>query len=78
MRKHFVFSREDRPDMAWLARFAAGRDEAERWYLGERRAAPASAAECRVALRAHMPELVPHLLIGSVPWSGTTIGRIRC
>ena len=60
MRKHFVFSREDRPDMAWLARFAAGRDEAERWYLGERRAAPASAAECRVALRAHMPELVPH------------------
>jgi hypothetical protein len=30
MRKRFVFAREDRPREAWLARFAQGRDEAER------------------------------------------------
>jgi predicted choloylglycine hydrolase len=60
MRKRFVFEREDRPDTAWLARFVAGRDEAERWYLGEGLAAPPSAAECRATLRRHMPELLPH------------------
>lgn len=60
MRKRFVFVREDRPDTAWLARFAAGRHEAERWYLGEGRADPPTAAECRAALRDHMPELIPH------------------
>jgi predicted choloylglycine hydrolase len=60
MLKRFVFAREDRPDKAWLARFAAGRDEAERWYLGEGRAAPPAAGECRAALRDHMPELMPH------------------
>ena len=60
MLKRFVFAREDRPDGAWLARFAAGRDEAERWYLGEGRTAPPTAAECRAALRRYMPELVPH------------------
>jgi predicted choloylglycine hydrolase len=58
--KHFVFAREDRPDEAWLARFAAGRDAAERWYLGEGLAARPTAAECRAALRHHMPELMPH------------------
>jgi predicted choloylglycine hydrolase len=60
MLKRFVFAREDRPGEAWLARFAAGRDEAERWYLGEGRTAPPTAAECRAALRDHMPELMPH------------------
>lgn len=60
MHKRFVFAREDRPDEAWLARFVAGRHEAERWYLGQGRAAPPTAAECRAALRHYMPELVPH------------------
>jgi predicted choloylglycine hydrolase len=60
MLKRFVFAREERPDEAWLARFAVGRDEAERWYLGEGLADPPTAAECRAALRDHMPELMPH------------------
>jgi predicted choloylglycine hydrolase len=60
MLKRFVAAREDRPGGAWLARFAAGRDDAERWYLGEGLAAPPTAAECRAALRHHMPELMPH------------------
>ena len=60
MRKRFVFAREDRPDEAWLARFAEGREEARRWYLGEGRTEAPSAAECRAALRRHMPELMPH------------------
>jgi predicted choloylglycine hydrolase len=60
MLKRFIAAREDRPDGAWLARFAAGRDEAECWYQGEGRVAAPSAGECRAALRAHMPELVPH------------------
>ncbi|MBI1774211.1 MAG: peptidase C45 [Proteobacteria bacterium] len=60
MLKRFVFASEDRPDRAWLARFAAGRNEAERWYLGGGLAAPPTAAECRAALRRHMPELMPH------------------
>ena len=58
MRKRFVFSREDRPDQAWLNRFMAGREETERWYLGEGRPAPPTAAECRTALSNHMPELL--------------------
>jgi predicted choloylglycine hydrolase len=58
--KRFVFAREAQPDGAWLARFAAGRDEAERWYQGEGRAVPPTAAECRAAMRHHMPELMPH------------------
>jgi predicted choloylglycine hydrolase len=60
IRKRFVFAREDQPGGAWLARFAAGRQEAERWYLGEGRGEPPSAAECRAAVSRHMPELVPH------------------
>ena len=60
MRKRFVFVREDRPGDAWLARFAAGREEAERWYKGAGRRAPPTAVECRAALRQHMPELLPH------------------
>ncbi|HEV2677868.1 MAG TPA: C45 family autoproteolytic acyltransferase/hydrolase [Aliidongia sp.] len=59
MQKRFVFDREDRPGEAWAARFAAGRDEARRWYQGQRRADPPSAADCRAALLQHMPELVP-------------------
>jgi predicted choloylglycine hydrolase len=59
MLKRFVFEREDRPGVTWLSRFAAGRAEAERWYL-EGRAAPPTAAECRAALSRHMPELMPH------------------
>jgi predicted choloylglycine hydrolase len=59
MHKRFVFVREDRPGVAWLARFSTGRQEAERWYLGEGCTAPPTAAECRAALRDHMPELLP-------------------
>jgi predicted choloylglycine hydrolase len=58
MRKRFVFAREDQPGEAWCARFAAGREETERWYLGGAAAAPSPQA-CRDALRAHMPELLP-------------------
>ncbi len=60
MLKRFVFAREDRPGQAWLARFAAGREEAERWYLGQGRAEAPTAAECRTALERYMPELMPH------------------
>jgi len=56
--KRFVFAREEEPGEAWLARFKAGRSEAERWYR-EGRGTP-GAAECRAALRDHMPELLPH------------------
>lgn len=58
MHKRFVFAREEEPGEAWLARFKAGRSEAERWYR-EGRGTP-GAAECRAALRDHMPELLPH------------------
>lgn len=58
MFKHFVAMREDEPGETWRARFAAGRDEAVRWYLGSGRGPPPSAVECRAALRRHMPELV--------------------
>ena len=58
MRKRFVFAQEDRPGTAWATRFAAGRDEARRWYLGQGLAEPPSAAECRAAVTQHMPELV--------------------
>lgn len=60
MRKRFLARRETRPGDAWLADFAAGRAEAERWYLGQGRDAPATSGECRDALRRHMPELLPH------------------
>jgi predicted choloylglycine hydrolase len=60
MFKRFVFAREDRPGEAWLARFTAGRNAAECWYLGQGRADPPNAAECRAALSRHMPELIPH------------------
>jgi predicted choloylglycine hydrolase len=60
MLKRFVFAREDRPGKDWLARFAAGRKETERWYMGEGLEDPPSAVECRAALRQYMPELVPH------------------
>lgn len=58
MNKRFVALREDRPGLAWLTRFNAGRDEAERWYLGEGREPPPTSDECRAALRRHMPELL--------------------
>src|SRR5215475_387247 len=60
MLKRFVFARENRPGEAWLARFVAGRAEAERWYRGEGRRALPTVAECRAELRHHMPELMPH------------------
>lgn len=59
MLKRFTFAREDRPGAAWAARFTAGRDEARRWYQGNGRADPPSAADCRAALDRHMPELAP-------------------
>ncbi|MDQ2734228.1 MAG: C45 family autoproteolytic acyltransferase/hydrolase [Pseudomonadota bacterium] len=58
MQKRFVALREDRPGRDWLARFNAGRDEAEHWYLGAGRGPPATPDECRAALRRHMPELL--------------------
>ncbi len=58
MQKRFVALREEQPGLAWLARFHAGRDEAERWYVGEGRRSPPTPDECRTALRAHMPELL--------------------
>lgn len=60
MRKTFVARREERPGDVWLADFAAGRAEAERWYTDSRRAPPPSAAACRAALGRYMPELLPH------------------
>ncbi len=60
MDKTFVAEQEDRPGTSWLERFRAGREEAARWYIGERLADPPTAIECRAALRRHMPELVPY------------------
>jgi predicted choloylglycine hydrolase len=60
MLKRFEAAREDEPGNAWKARFAAGRDEAARWYLGSGRGPPPGPVECRAALCRHMPELVPH------------------
>src|SRR5947207_10207413 len=60
MLKRFVAAREDHPGEHWLARFFAGRREADRWYRGGNRMAPRSAAECRAALQLHMPELLSH------------------
>ncbi len=60
MLKRFVFVREERPGQPWLARFIAGRGEAERWYLGDGSEPPPTSPECRNALRQHMPELMPH------------------
>jgi predicted choloylglycine hydrolase len=58
MQKRFVSLREDRPGGDWLARFVAGRAEAEAWYRGTGRGAPPAAAECAAQLRRHMPELL--------------------
>lgn len=58
MKKRFVFAREPEPGADWLARFNAGRAEAERWYRGEGLTEPPSAAACRAALAQHMPELL--------------------
>ena len=58
MQKRFVLLSEDRPASDWLARFVAGRAEAEAWYRGTGRGAPPTAAECASRLRQHMPELM--------------------
>ncbi|WP_306913936.1 C45 family autoproteolytic acyltransferase/hydolase [Rhizobium mesoamericanum] len=60
MDKTFVTAREDRPGKAWLSRFVEGRAEAEKWYFGQTRSSSPTAEECRVALRQHMPELMPY------------------
>lgn len=60
MRKRFVAVREEQSGGAWLTRFVAGREEAERWYLGYDRSPPPTPAECRTAFRDYMPELMPH------------------
>lgn len=60
MYKGFIAARERQPGEAWLSRFAAGRAEAESWYLGLDGASRPSAEECRTALGEHMPELMPH------------------
>ena len=58
--KRYVAEAEMRPGAAWLSRFQAGREEAERWYCGERPADLPSTAQCREALIRHMPELLSH------------------
>jgi predicted choloylglycine hydrolase len=58
MQKRFIAIREDTPGNDWLARFVAGRAEAEAWYRGTGREAPPTAAECTAQLRRHMPELL--------------------
>jgi predicted choloylglycine hydrolase len=58
MQKCFVAMREDTPGSAWKERFVAGRVEAEAWFRGSGRGAPPTAAECRVQLLRHMPELL--------------------
>ena len=58
MQKRFVAIREDTPGSDWLARFVAGRAEAEAWYRGAGREAPPTAAECKAQLQQHMPELL--------------------
>jgi len=79
--KRFIFAREDRPDADWLARFVAGREEADRWYLGQNFDVP-SVAECEAALRDHMPELVPHYervstLVGDDPLAHRLLCQYR-
>ncbi len=59
MLKRFIFAREDQPGEPWLSRFIAGRQEAERWYLGGNPENAPTARECRDALNRHMPELLP-------------------
>jgi hypothetical protein len=52
MLKRFVAEREELPGAAWLARFNAGRLEAERWYQGEGRASPPIAGpRCAITCR---------------------------
>jgi predicted choloylglycine hydrolase len=58
MQKRFVAIREDTPGPDWLARFVAGRAEAEAWYRGTGRGAPPTAAECTAQLQRHMPEVL--------------------
>lgn len=81
MRKRFVAIREDVPGSDWLARFTAGRAEAEAWYLNGRAPAP-TAAECTAQIRRHMPELLDHYesacdLVGDDPLSAQTISQYR-
>jgi predicted choloylglycine hydrolase len=57
MRKRFVAIRETVPGRDWLARFVAGRAEAEAWYLNGRAPAP-TAAGCASAIKRYMPELL--------------------
>lgn len=82
MLKRFVAVREDRPAADWLNRFRAGRGEAERWYLGEGRAAAPTVAECKAALRRHMPELLPEYervcaLVGDDPSAHQILSQYR-
>lgn len=82
MRKTFVFAREDKPGAAWLERFNAGRAEAENWYLGQKRGPAPSPAECRNALAAHMPELLPRYdeacaLVGDDPLAHAILSHWR-
>lgn len=81
MRKRFVAIREDVPGSDWLARFVAGRAEAEAWYLNGRAPAP-TARECAAQLRRHMPELLglyerARDLAGDDPLSAQLISQYR-
>jgi predicted choloylglycine hydrolase len=80
--KRFVFDKEEQPGAAWLERFIAGRDEAQRWYLGAERAGPPTAADCRAALCDHMPELLPHYdrvcrMVGDDPLAHCILSHYR-
>ena len=58
--KRYVAEAEAQPGLAWLSRFQAGREEADRWYRGERPVDLPSGTDCREALARHMPELLAH------------------
>ena len=51
--------REERPGPRWLALYNATWAAYRQWYTHQGLAARPSLAECRVALRRHMPELLP-------------------
>ena len=84
MRKRFVFAREDAPGDAWRRALRRGATRPSAGIARPGRAAPA-AAQCRAALREHMPELLPHYdracaLVGDdelAHASSATIGRRR-
>lgn len=58
-RFNFEAIREDRPGAKWQRLFHRLWPAYQRWYLAEGPAARPNLAQCRRALRTHMPELLP-------------------